>query len=366
VNPLELAMGADGRLSSSIFQYVVWTSVVVFSYVLLWSTRAIFGQGPDKLRAISELPENLLLAMGFSVTTLAGAKAITMSFVRGGELSKEKPAEGEANAGLLTKDDLKTPDLAKVQMLVWTLIAAVMYLVNVFKAQADFQTCGTAGHPACQIPDIDGVLMVLMGLAQGAYLGNKLTTRETPRLSRTDPITGGRGAIVKILGEAFGTQSGGEIRLNGKPLPARNWKETEIEVAVPSRRPSDSGVWRFGEIAQFEVVASGRSGLNSVPFQIAPPLLMQLDKPSAKPKEDVTITGQHFGTEADGAVVTLNGEPVPSAGVVWGDARIVFKVPPTDKGGAPWPAAANAKPVEVRVQVGDQVSPTSQALNVGQ
>jgi len=37
-NPFHIAMGADGRLSTSKFQFFIWTGVVVFAYVLLFSS----------------------------------------------------------------------------------------------------------------------------------------------------------------------------------------------------------------------------------------------------------------------------------------------------------------------------------------
>jgi len=86
-NPLHIAMGADGRLSTSKFQFFIWTGVVVFAYILLFSSI------DEKHRAIlSRIPTNVLLVMGFSVTTAVGAKGITVSYLNSGQIAKSSRA----------------------------------------------------------------------------------------------------------------------------------------------------------------------------------------------------------------------------------------------------------------------------------
>src|SRR5713101_1829063 len=82
--PWEVIEGADGRRSTSKFQFLVWTSVIMFAYVALFIERSI----AHNYAPIDDIPRNLLLAMGFSGTTLAAAKAITSGYVASGRVSK--------------------------------------------------------------------------------------------------------------------------------------------------------------------------------------------------------------------------------------------------------------------------------------
>src|SRR5437016_14242551 len=54
-NPLHLAEGADGRPSTSKFQWLLWLFAVLFAYVVLWIIRAKSGH----FEAISEIPVNI-------------------------------------------------------------------------------------------------------------------------------------------------------------------------------------------------------------------------------------------------------------------------------------------------------------------
>lgn len=170
-HPLQLIMGEDGIPSTSKFQFFVWTGVVVFSYVALFCVGAQAGG----FAPLEPLPVNLLIAMGISATTAVGAKAIATNGAqqRAKALVAAAPNGGQAvvviapaeKLGGILLDDDGTPDLAKVQLVVWTLIGVGIYLTLVFQALA-------SGHR--QLPDIDRTLMVLMGLGHAAYVGKKV------------------------------------------------------------------------------------------------------------------------------------------------------------------------------------------------
>ena len=164
-NPLHMAVGEDGRLSTSKFQFFLWTAVVVYAYVLIYALRAYhmnFG-------SVDSLPKNVLIAMGMVTITMASAKGITVAYMKSGQITK---MAGPSNlADLVTSDDSATPDLVKIQMLIWTGIAVVLYLVRLA-----YDADAFAKDPTKAFPDIDQVLMILMGLGQGGYLGNKLVS----------------------------------------------------------------------------------------------------------------------------------------------------------------------------------------------
>jgi hypothetical protein len=174
-NLVRIVEGGDGRPSTSQFQFFVWNAVVLFGVVTYAAARVQWAVGqhkPVNLQAlVSDFPANVLMAVGFSAATFAGAKGITLSYMNAGMLSKDPGPAG----GIASSDDGQ-PDLTKIQMLAWTLVAAVVFIYRIANANPGCVPSATVAH--C-FPDIDGALMVLMGLGHGAYLGNKLASVST-------------------------------------------------------------------------------------------------------------------------------------------------------------------------------------------
>ena len=172
-NPMKLFEGSDGRPSSSKFQWLFWTVIVLFSYVVLYVTRARFGYD----EGMAEIPTNVLYAMGLSAMTLTAAKGVTVGYVNSGRLTKTEAttAEDRSISRLLT-DDSGNPDLTKIQMMAWTLLTGAIYLSRVMQL-----TYANIHRDAdlLQMPDIDKSLMLLMGLGQGTYLGKKVTSMDS-------------------------------------------------------------------------------------------------------------------------------------------------------------------------------------------
>jgi hypothetical protein len=161
-NPVHLALGEDGRISTSKFQWLLWTAVIFFSYTVLYAARASAG-GFDP---IAEIPENVLVVMAISTATMAGAKGVTS--VKVGKGRRKPPAVAKtANLTQVINDDSGFPDLSKIQMMAWTLLVATIYLVQVVHAVPDGADIG-------ELPDIDRTLMVLMGFGSGGYLATKV------------------------------------------------------------------------------------------------------------------------------------------------------------------------------------------------
>ena len=124
-NVFVLAEGADGRLSTSKFQVLLWTIVVLFGYVVVETGRFMRGN----FDALDKIPPNVLIALGFTLGTATLAKGITTSFIAGGRLKKEP--DKQSGASTLVADDDGAPDLSKAQLLAWTLLALVVYVVRV-------------------------------------------------------------------------------------------------------------------------------------------------------------------------------------------------------------------------------------------
>ena len=69
-NPWKLVEGADKRPSTSKFQWWLWTVVVIFAYVAIYASRVNLNH----FEALSEIPQNVLIALGMSAGTMAVAK----------------------------------------------------------------------------------------------------------------------------------------------------------------------------------------------------------------------------------------------------------------------------------------------------
>jgi hypothetical protein len=162
-----LVEGADGRLSTSKFQWLLWTVVAIFAFVEVTAERLLRGLSVGD-PASPEMPVNLLVAMGLSAATMIVAKGVTSAYARDGLVDKSGVAPVH-RGGLLTDDD-GAVDLSKAQMVSFTLIAIAFYLIRLL---------GQAGATPVMV-DIDGTLMALMGLSQGGYLGKKMATRDPP------------------------------------------------------------------------------------------------------------------------------------------------------------------------------------------
>src|SRR5207244_7084580 len=128
-----------------------------------WAGRVIVS-GIDK--PVNEIPENLLGILGFSVGTSLGAKAITTSYVNEG-VTRKPPKSNASGAGVsrpardLLADDSGIPELAKIQMFLFTLVAVIFFLILV----GDRLDSGDKNKMV--LPDVDQSLLILMGISSG-------------------------------------------------------------------------------------------------------------------------------------------------------------------------------------------------------
>jgi hypothetical protein len=257
-----LIEGADGRLSASKAQWAAWTALVAGTYVAIYVAR-VLSHVPDPVTAT--FPSNLLLAMGFSTATMVTAKGITSTYVAGGRLPS-KTSGVTTSGGLLTDDDGIT-DLSKVQLLTWTAIAISVYVYTVINQLRLIIHDGKD----VSIPDIDGALMVLMGLSQGGYLGKKLTSAPPVTVSALVPSTAKAGVdLVRVYGSNFGDAApdgnaspDSNVLVGGAPAVVANggWSDTKITFTVPAAAPN--GPWTSGQGVPVQVVANGQVSDNA-------------------------------------------------------------------------------------------------------
>ena len=240
--PWALARGHNQETSTSQLQFLIFTAVVVFAYATVLAWRVIHA-GPGQPLTLPEIPTNLLLLMGFSITTAAGSKGITVSYLARGEISEDDQSTAVQNRDGST-------DLVKVQMLMWTLVAAVFYLITFVRFIAGTGTPNIQDSTTA-LPDIDSVLLVLMGISQGGYLGNKLVGRTggLPKLTNILPTLAIQGDDIVLQGMQFGPSAAGNDIIffapDGKeslaPTDGIEWSDTRIKFALPDKYvPPDS------------------------------------------------------------------------------------------------------------------------------
>jgi hypothetical protein len=234
-NPFALACGVDNNFSASLLQLLIFTYITVFSYVAVYVARL-----HAELNSLPDIPLNLLVLMGLSVSSATASKGIVVSYVEQGKL----PDRSDDKSGM-TRDKEGNVALTKVQMLIWTFIAAGIYLITVVSFIKD-QTFTQSGKGA--LPDVDGALLVLMGAAQGAYIGGKLVSRSTsaPIIQRIlpSPMSMSTATRVTLNGGLFGGSPDGSTviyRNNATgaqrevlAIPAAQWKDNRIEFDIPA------------------------------------------------------------------------------------------------------------------------------------
>ncbi len=243
-DPRELFKGADGRLSTSKFQWLLWIVVVAYAYTVLWVLRAEQGN----YAAISEVPVNLLTVLGFSTGTAAAAKGITSGYVQ-----TSRVAKNNVTAGGILSDDSGAPELAKIQVMGFTLIALIIFLVTLAHQ--------IASNPVISsLPNLDSSLLVLMGISSGGYLGKKLVTFSPPALYAAIPPTAPAGTTVTLTGASLGPAPGGALQLNGTAIPFTSWSASAIEFTVPDADPTSAGAaWPPPDAVQLVAALRGET-----------------------------------------------------------------------------------------------------------
>lgn len=258
--------GEDGRLSSSKFQFFFWTGIVVFAYGAIAAKHVTTSPS----QPLPGLPTNVLLAMGFSVITLAGAKGVTTAYIAAGRIAKGTHSDTVHLADLVRQDDGVSPDLSKIQMLTWTTIAAASYLFSVHGAIDNFNASNW------KFPDIDTALMALMGIGQGAYLGTKIVSSQSATITSLKPARGGApGTQVTVNGSGFGTSAGtvqfGDAVAAIAPAATDGgvqWSDGVVTFIVPPTH-SDGTPFAPGEKVYVAVLLQGANGAtssNTIPY----------------------------------------------------------------------------------------------------
>lgn len=168
--PFRFLIGADNRYSNSQCQLALWFGAVATVYLAAVGLR-IQLLGSDFIGGVG-LPENLVALTGLSAFTFGGAKVITAQKVDAAERAGRPPVKtAAAKANILTdlvQNDFSQADLGDFQMILITLIAAIIFVLSAFHFLG-----ALALEAQVALPDIDSTLLSGFGLGQGAYLIKK-------------------------------------------------------------------------------------------------------------------------------------------------------------------------------------------------
>lgn len=147
--------------SLSLFQFLLWTVVISFSYVWITAIRIYGGD----LSFSTDIPPNLYLLLGISVAVPLISVGYTKSTYK--PETPAKPPKHLPPFGMMLKQKGKIA-LNRFQMFLWTIVGVVLYISVVVGTV----TVGDA--TLLSLPDIDPTLVYLMGLSQTGYLGGRL------------------------------------------------------------------------------------------------------------------------------------------------------------------------------------------------
>ncbi len=175
-------LGADNRYSNSKTQLALWSTTVFTAYLATVILRVwVTGDWSGYLGGV-EIPGDLAALSGLSALTYAGAKAVT---TQKADTAKARavadrqagrpvmgPEKSRADVpNLLTdlfQNDLGQVDIGDFQMILISLVAAVIYILSVFAFLGRIEL-----SPHVTLPDVDTTLLAGFGVGQGAYLMKK-------------------------------------------------------------------------------------------------------------------------------------------------------------------------------------------------
>ena len=165
-----IAIDARNRYSLSQAQMVFWTILVLATVytIIIWNT----GHPPSKDQPFLKVPNFLWALMGISSISLVGSPLI-LNNKPAGELPAANGEPREARLSDLVfgeeTGNQGTVDLARVQMLLISIIVGVSYSVLIAARLGE-----EAGKGAIKgFPDMDGGLLALIAISHAGYLTYK-------------------------------------------------------------------------------------------------------------------------------------------------------------------------------------------------
>jgi hypothetical protein len=229
--------------SLAITQFLIWTIIITWSYILI----AILRIQEGIIAYPETLPINLLILMGISIVVPVVSGKMAPLIYGQPETSRPRPKKLPP-LGTMVMENGK-PSLGRFQMALWTLISVLVYLF-IFGSTL---IASLTDITKLVVPDIDVTLVVLMGLSQGAYLGGKLVIMSTTEAEvNPSPATGSTGQSsieitdiqpgygkpgeeIILFGKDFGNSKEAvwfdTIKISGDAIT--DWSEKRITIKIP-------------------------------------------------------------------------------------------------------------------------------------
>ena len=263
-----------------------------------------------------------------------------------------------ARARELVADDDGFPELAKIQMLLFTLVAVMIFLVTT----ADAIHIGDEGKIA--LPDVNRSLLFLMLGSAGGYLGKKAITRDRPIITSVVPpqVTTGKETALILTGRSLGSKINGVLTIGPveykepKDKEGMEWSGSAISLDFDAKdvKPGDHPVKvTAGDITSeakyLKVVMKPEPEITSI---VPPEVVADKETP-------IMLTGRSLGIWEDG--VLWIGDQVFKDGddrkkiEEWSDSIISLKFTGT------LPEGEDRRPYRVELVVGNTKS-THQTL----
>ena len=225
---LNIIRGSDWFPSLALFQFFLWTIVILFAFTLVSFLRGFAGD----LNQVA-VPNNLLILMGLSVATPVVSTAISSTKYPNTTTSFGPPKKLPGYSSMLQEND--KPSLTRFQMFLWTGVSILFFLFHLFSNIA----ASLDNVDKLSLPNVDDLMVALMGISQGAYIGGKIVSQST-RIGQIFPERVPKGGYVSIFGNNFGTTKGviwvGPNRIqNADPdanLPISFWSDDRIDFKL--------------------------------------------------------------------------------------------------------------------------------------
>jgi hypothetical protein len=262
-----LVVGADGRMSTSKVQAVLWTYAVLFafSYMLVLGRVPIDKSGRPDVGldnafadfAGAELQPEYIALLGLPVAAALAAKALTTGKVVQNQMSKPLSDKSGVGAGLaeIVSNDAGQGDLLDFQYFAFNVLTLVYFFVAF--------TSSSAESPSNGLPEIPVTLLTLAGVSTTSYVVKKaLESGVAPAITSVAPlrIHLGRDSKLVILGSGFlggrstdaARRSGvaatttasqlNQVLLDGRQLIVEDgdWSDTKVTAKLPTAETRES------------------------------------------------------------------------------------------------------------------------------
>jgi len=173
--PMEKSFGKstdDGRWSVTNIQVILWTGVILGSYLALSMAAGSF---------LADIPTNTLVLVGIASGTLAFT-SITNGLQSDSTTTTPRAAGDFMGGFLATEKNPAQPSLIKAQMFAWNIIAILLFVTFVGSNLYN----GTYA-----LPDVGATVSTILAISNGAHVATKHidVNKKNPWATRSSNLT---------------------------------------------------------------------------------------------------------------------------------------------------------------------------------